>query len=97
MGEILWLAEKLLASQEGFSLSEVLCVYVCIYLFIHSFILQNVQTCSGAHPASCSTVTWGSFPRVKRPAREVDHSETSSAEVKSKWSYTTLPLYTCVA
>jgi hypothetical protein len=32
--------------------------------------------------------TRGSFPGVKRPGREADHSPLSSAEVKSAWSYT---------
>jgi hypothetical protein len=36
--------------------------------------------------------TRGSFPGVKRPGREADHSPQSSAEVKNAWSYTsTLP------
>jgi hypothetical protein len=30
-------------------------------------------------------------PRVKRPAREADHSPPSSAEVKNAWSYTSTP------
>jgi hypothetical protein len=35
-----------------------------------------------------STTQWtpkGSFPGVKRPGRESDHSPTSSAEVKNEW------------
>jgi hypothetical protein len=37
--------------------------------------------------------TRGSFPGVKRPVREADHSLPSSAEVKNAWSYTsTLPI-----
>ena len=32
-----------------------------------------------------------SFPRVKWPLREVNHSPPSSAEVKNKWSYTSTP------
>ena len=39
-----------------------------------------VQTCLGAHPASC-TMRTGSFPGVKRPGRGADHSPSSSAEV----------------
>jgi hypothetical protein len=35
----------------------------------------------------------GSFPGVKRPAREADRSPQSSAMVKNVWSYTsTLPI-----
>ena len=32
-----------------------------------------------------------SFPGAKRPGREVDHSFSSSAEVKNEWSYTPAP------
>jgi len=35
--------------------------------------------------------TRGSFPRVKGPGREADHSAPSSAEVKNAWSYTSTP------
>jgi hypothetical protein len=41
-----------------------------------------VQTGSGAHPASCTMDTGGSFPGAKaRPGRDADHSPPSSAEV----------------
>jgi hypothetical protein len=30
-------------------------------------------------------------PGVKRPAREVEHSPSSSAEIKNPWSYTSTP------
>jgi hypothetical protein len=40
----------------------------------------SVQTCPGAHPASCRMYT-GSFPGVKRPGPVVDHSPLSSADV----------------
>jgi hypothetical protein len=30
----------------------------------------------------------GSFPEVKRPGREADHSPPTSAEVKKMWIYT---------
>jgi hypothetical protein len=32
--------------------------------------------------------TRGSFPGIKRPGREADHSPPSSVEVKNAWSYT---------
>ena len=32
----------------------------------------------------------GSFPGVKRPQHQVDHSPPSSAEVKNEWSYTSI-------
>jgi hypothetical protein len=41
------------------------------------------QTGPRANPASY-TVGTGSFPRVKRPGRDVDHSPPSSAEVKER-------------
>jgi hypothetical protein len=44
-----------------------------------------VQTGSGAHPASCTMGTGGSFPGGKaRPGRDADHSPPSSAEVKKE-------------
>jgi hypothetical protein len=50
-----------------------------------------VQTGSGAHPDSY-TMGNKSFPGVKRPGRGVDHTPTSSAEVKERvelYLYTT--------
>jgi hypothetical protein len=45
-----------------------------------------VQTGCGAHPASCTVGTGGSFPGGKaRPERDADHSPPpSSAEVKKQ-------------
>jgi hypothetical protein len=44
-----------------------------------------VQTGSGAHPASCTMGTVGSFPQGKaRPGRDADHSPPSSAEVENE-------------
>jgi hypothetical protein len=43
---------------------------------------HRVQNGSGAHPASYPMGTRGSFPRVKQPGREADHSPPSSAKVK---------------
>ena len=42
-----------------------------------------VQTGSEAHPASYTMGT-GTFSGVKRPRRSVDHSPTSSAEIKER-------------
>jgi hypothetical protein len=44
---------------------------------------HSVQTGSGAHPASYSIGTGGSFPGRKRQGREADHPPPSSAEVKN--------------
>jgi hypothetical protein len=52
---------------------------------------QRVQNGSGAHPASYPMGTRGSFPGVKWPEREADHSPPSTAEVKNAWSYTSTP------
>jgi hypothetical protein len=47
------------------------------------------QTGSGAHPASYTVGTGGSFPGGKqRPERDADHSLPSSAEIKKERSYT---------
>jgi len=42
-----------------------------------------VQTGPEAHPASYAMGT-GSFPRVKRPGRGVDHPPRSRAEIKER-------------
>jgi hypothetical protein len=46
-----------------------------------------------AHAASYSIGTGGSFMRVKRPGRDVDHSSLSSAEVKNECSYVLPRMY----
>jgi hypothetical protein len=43
---------------------------------------HRVENGSGAHPATYPMGTRGSFPEVKRPRCEADHSPPSSAEVK---------------
>jgi hypothetical protein len=44
-----------------------------------------VQTCSGAHLASCTMGTGGPFTGAKaRPGRDADHSPPSSAEVDNE-------------
>jgi hypothetical protein len=60
-------------------------------------LLQVVQTGSGVHPTSYPMGTGGSFPGVKRPGREADHSPPSSAEVKKMWIYTSTPPYAFTA
>jgi hypothetical protein len=46
------------------------------------YLLQSVQTSSGAHPASCRMVPWVLSPGERQPGQEADHSDSSSAEVK---------------
>jgi hypothetical protein len=43
-------------------------------------LLHIVQIYSGAHPASYTVGTVGSFPWIKGPEREAEHSPQSSAE-----------------
>jgi len=45
----------------------------------------------GAHSASNPVGTWGSFPEVKWPGHDADHSPPSNAEVKITWCHTSMP------
>jgi hypothetical protein len=49
--------------------------------------LQNLPTESKAHPISYRVRTVCSFPRRNRSGVEIDHSPSSSAEIKNEWSY----------
>jgi hypothetical protein len=51
---------------------------------------HRVQNDSGAHSASYPMGTRGSFPEVKRPGREADHSHLMPRS-KNEWSYTSIP------
>jgi hypothetical protein len=53
-------------------------------------LFQNVETDSGAHPASFNRYG-ASFPGIKWPRRAVTHLLQSSAEVENKWSFTFTP------
>jgi hypothetical protein len=55
-------------------------------------LLRFVQTGSGVHPTSYPMGTGGSFPGVKRPGREADHSPPTNVDVKKTWIYTSTPL-----
>jgi hypothetical protein len=55
--------------------------------------LHIIQTDSGAHPASYTVCTGGSFPGIKWPKYEAEHSLPTSAEVKNTWIYTSTPPY----
>jgi hypothetical protein len=59
-----------------------------------NFPLYYVWTGFGAHPASYSMGTGGSFPGVKRLGREADRSPPSSAKVKNGGAIPPLP--TCL-
>jgi hypothetical protein len=47
------------------------------------YLLYEVQTGSGAHPASYPMGTRSSIPGGKRPGHEANHSPPSSTEVKN--------------
>jgi hypothetical protein len=47
-----------------------------------------LQIGNGVHPTSDPLGTGGSFPGVKRPGREADHSLPARAAVKKTWIYT---------
>jgi hypothetical protein len=53
----------------------------------------SFQTASGIRPASFPMGTKDSFPGLKRPEREADHSPPTSAEVKKTWISTSTPTY----
>jgi hypothetical protein len=55
--------------------------------------LLVVQTGTRVHPTSYTMGTGISFPGVKRPRREADHSPPTSAEVKKMWIYTSTSQY----
>ena len=54
-------------------------------------LFQNIQTGSGAHPASYSMGTGVPSLVVKQSGSENDHLLPSSANIKNVWSYTSTP------
>jgi len=52
---------------------------------------QNAKSDSGAHPASYSIGTGGSFLGVKRPKREVGYSPIYRVNIQNEWSCTSIP------
>jgi hypothetical protein len=59
--------------------------------------LHRVQIGPGTQSASSRKCTGGSFPVVKRPGRDAEHSHPSSVEVKNAWSRTSTPRYVFMA
>jgi len=59
--------------------------------------LRNVQTGSGAHPASYSVDEGGSFLAVNRVGREFNHPPSPIPKVKNEWNYTSTPLHIFMA
>jgi hypothetical protein len=52
---------------------------------------SNVQTGPGAYLTPYSVGTGDLSMAVRRSGREADHSPPSSAEIKHKWDYTSIP------
>jgi hypothetical protein len=61
------------------------------------FLLQSIQICSGAQPASYSVSTIGTSPGSKEARYGSDHLLPPSAMAKNKWSYTPLQNMTYIA
>jgi len=78
-----WLQARQLGLISGRGMDFSLCHYV--------------QISAGAHLASHPMDTRGSFPAVKQPECEADHSPPSSAEVKNVGSYSSTPPYVFMA
>jgi hypothetical protein len=57
--------------------------------------LQNVQTGCGTHPPSYSMGTVVISLGVKQPGHDIDHSPSSSAEVKNECSNASTPFTVC--
>jgi hypothetical protein len=51
---------------------------------------------SGAHPAYYTMGTGSSFPGVKQPGHEADHSPPTSVKVKKSWINTSPPSYSLI-
>jgi hypothetical protein len=60
-------------------------------------LLHVVQTGSGVHPTSYTMDTGCSFPGIKRPGPEADHSPPASVEVKKIWISKSTPPYAFMA
>jgi hypothetical protein len=61
------------------------------------FTCPIIQIGFGVHPTSYTMGTGGSFPEVKGPGREVDHSPPTSAEVKKMLIYISTAPYAFMA
>jgi hypothetical protein len=61
------------------------------------FSFLHVQTDPGVHPTSYTMGNGVSFPGVKRPGREAEHSPSTSVEVKAMWVYTSTSPYVFMA
>jgi hypothetical protein len=61
------------------------------------FLLFTTETRPALGPtqAPIQWVPGGSFPGIKRPGRETDHTPPSSTEVQNAWSSTSTPSIRC--
>jgi hypothetical protein len=66
-------------------------IIVICFNYVNFSLHHRVQNGSGTNPPSYPVGTRDSFPGVKRPGREADHSPPSSAEVKNAWRYASTP------
>jgi hypothetical protein len=57
------------------------------------FSFWNIQTASGAPPASCWVSSKSSFLGVKWAGPDTDHLSPPTAKVKNVWNYTSTPPY----
>jgi hypothetical protein len=60
-------------------------------------LLQNIQTCHPAHPASYTIIITQFCQEIKWQALEVDHDFPSNANAKNEWSYTPILQYAFMA
>jgi len=70
--------------------------FVCSGLGIFLFTTVSRPALGPTHPP-IQWVLKGSFPGVRQPDLEADHSPPSSAAVKNAWSYTSTPQYVFMA
>jgi len=64
----------------------------CVILHVHEA-KSLTGVVSGDAPHIALTASGGSFPEVKRPSREAEHSPPSSADIKNMWKYTSTLQY----
>jgi hypothetical protein len=71
--------------------------YLLIYVIIYYFLLYFIIFPMSPTQLPLEWVHGDSFPMVKWPGHEADHSIPISAEVKKMWIYTSVPLYVFMA
>jgi hypothetical protein len=79
------------ASDGGGRSSWILTVERLHFYYLSAVLLHVVQTGSGVHPTSYTMGTGSSFPGVKRPGREVEHSPPTMPRSRKCGSIHPLP------